>query len=447
MKKLTIFLLLLLVLVLGLNACQTAKEPAEEPVAEPTQEEPLQPFGDSSFPVLSPEEEVTSFEALRAYLPQKVGYTWVYSGFAEYGHSMQIDQRFQREDSLQMMISGLVDDMSGEIDEDLRALNLEYTLEDGRWVQSKSAPRMMGKDFRELVLLAYPLEESANWTQEVQIAGGESMTLFCEILSIDEDEQITVTYTDTKSDYFEERVFAKGIGVVSFTSVYQTEESEIEIGYDLYRDASGYPLELAVQPWLPPINKQMLYYGMGEYAHRATLVGVDYDERGRTYTVQGDFEYDGSGITGEFTIQYRVDGVAETITEHVIENTRLGEAKINSKFKDLILLTGPLETGNSWTQMVDFDGQELNMTATIIETSIADNGNKQIWVRYQVPAAGYYEGIYFEKRRFELGRGLVGFSSLMPGELPLDGKEWEDPALVEQAIANHQFGYGQNPLS
>ena len=34
----------------------------------------------------------------------------------------------------------------------------------------------------------------------------------------------------------------------------------------------------------------------------------------------------------------------------------------------------------------------------------------------------------------------------MAGELPLEGKEWDDPDMVQQALDNHQFGYGQNPL-
>ncbi len=448
MKKITVFLLVLLFLVLGLNACQSTDELGEESPGEPVLEEPAEPSvtEDPYVTSLSPEEVVASFEALRAYLPQKEGYTWVYNGFAEYGHNLHIDLRFQREDSLQMMLSGLADDMSGEMEEDLLRLSLEYTVENGRWLQNRNAPRMMGKDFKQMVLLAYPLEEGASWSQQVQTADGERMTLYSEILSIDEEERITVSYTDTMSDYFEERTFAKGVGVVSFTSLYQTDESDFEIGYALYREASGYPLELALKPWLPPMDVQMLYYGQAEYAHRATLTGVEYDERGRTYTVEGDFEYDGSGIPGDFTIQYRVDGIECSLTEHVLENTRSGEAQINSKFKDLMLLQLPLETGNSWSQTVDFDGQEVSMTATIIETSIADNGNKQIGVLYQVPAEGYHEGIYFEKRRFEMGRGLVGFSALMPGELPLEGKEWDDPAKVEQALANHQFGYGQNPM-
>jgi hypothetical protein len=448
MKKITIFLLLLLILVLGLNACQASETSEEESTGEPVQELPVEPsfIQDANLPSLSPEEEVASFEALRAYLPQKEGFTWVYSGFAEYGHTLHIDQRFQRADSLQMMISGLVDDVSGEMEEELFRLSLEFTIEHGQWVQNQNAPQMMGKDFKQLVLLTYPLEEGANWSQQVQTADGESLTLYSEILSIDDEEQIRVSYTDTGSDYYEERTFAKGLGMVAFTSLYQSEESDFEIGYALYREASGYPIEIALKPWLPPVDVQMLYYGLAEYAHRATLTGIEYDERGRIYTIEGDFEYDGSGIPGDFTVQYRVDGIECSITEHVIENTRLGEAKINSKFKDLKILQLPLETGNSWNQIVDIDGQEASMTATIIETSIADSGNKQIWILYQVPAEGYHENIYFEKRRFEMGRGLVGFSSLMPGELPLEGKEWDDPAKVEQALANQQFGYGQNPM-
>ena len=447
MKKRTIVLLSLLLLALMLNGCQSAEEPAEEPVSEPVgepAEDPGEPAVDE--PDLTPEEEAEAFEALRAYLPQKEGYVWRYNGFAEYGHTMRLDQRFQREDSLQMMLSGLADDMSGEMDEELLKLTLEYTVEDGSWTQKRNAPRMMGKEFRELDLLRYPLEAGNGWEEQVVTADGESITLVSEIESIDGDGRITVFYKDKDSDYYEKRTFAKGQGLVSFACLFQTDESDFEIGYALYRQASGYPLELAASDWLPPMDTQLLYYGLAEYAHRAMLTDVEFSEKGRTYVFEGDFEYDGSGLPGDFTVTYEIDGIRGTITEHVLENTRSGEKKINSKFQDLVILKLPLETGNSWNQTLLFDGEEKVMTATITETSIADNGNTQIKVDYEVPADGYYEGVYFEKRRFETGRGLVGFSSLMPGELPLEGKEWDDPDKVDQALANHQFGYMQNPL-
>lgn len=443
MKRITVFLLILLILVLGLDACQYSDKASVDPVEEPAVEVPVV---EPQKPSMSKEEEAEAFEVLRSYLPLKEGFVWSYDGFAEYGHTMTIEQRFQREDSLQMMITGLADDMSGEMAESLLKLDLEYTVEDGQWKQKRNAPRMMGKDIVDMVLLRCPLEVGNAWDQEVRTVEGETLYLHAEIKAIDDKENIIVRYEDTGSDYYEERTFSKGLGITSFQSLFQADDENFEIGYFLNREISGYPFELQAQSWLPPMNVMMLYYGMAEYAHRATFTDVEYEKQGRIYTVEGDFEYDGSGIPGNFTLQYEVDGNRGSVTEHVLENTRLGENKINSKFKDLIILQLPLETGNSWSQKLIFEGEEKTMTATIMETKIAENGNTQIKVDYQVPAEGYHDGIYFERRTFEKGRGLVQFSLLLPGELSLEGKEWDDPQKVEQAIDNQQFGYSQNPI-
>jgi len=445
MKRWMIAALLLTVFLVGVGCNQIDIEPEpEEPQA--SQEEEIPGTVESPVLSLSDAEEQAAFEDLRAYLPAKEGFVWYYSGYAEYGHVVELKQLYQREDSIKMVLQGEIDDVSGETDPGELEVYLEYVVENGRWIQKRDAIRMMGPDFKELILLQYPLEVGNQWIQEVQTSLGESLTLTTRIEKIDDAGAITVSYVDETSGYAQERIFSKGLGVIGAQMDQEGAETPSKMGYALYREASGYPLERAIQAWLPPKDQLMLYYGLAEYAHRATLVDIEYFDGGRRYLVEGDFEYDGSGIPGTFRVSYEVDGVKGTVREIVLENTRAGEPILNSQFPNLLMLSLPLEAGATWTQKVSWDGSEALMRATITEMRIAENGHKQIYVRYEVPASGYYQDTYFETRVFEEGRGLIGFASLMPGPLPLEGKDLTDPVKVQQALDNHQFGYGQNPL-
>ena len=89
------------------------------------------------------------------------------------------------------------------------------------------------------------------------------------------------------------------------------------------------------------------------------------------------------------------------------------------------------------------------MHARIMESTLQYNGQQQdspvIRVRYEVPGVtGYFRDTYLEERVFQAGRGMTGFSNLIPGDIGLSGKDLENEQLVEEALRQHMFGYGLN---
>lgn len=219
---------------------------------------------------------------------------------------------------------------------------------------------------------------------------------------------------------------------------------KFEIGFSIYDEMSGYPEERELKMLLPPKMLDLRYNGLAEYGHIAKWDNTYYGLDRITYEVNGSFD-DGSGIPGSFKVYYILDRKIFTVTEKVIENTRSGEKKVNSIIPDLVILKAPLSPGTSWEQQVTIDGEEYTMNAAITDCQAALNApsSSVYTVKYTVEGIpGYFNNTYIEIRKFQTGKGMVGFQKLMPGDIGLSGKDLEDEDKVEEAMMNHMFGYG-----
>lgn len=171
---------------------------------------------------------------LERYLPDQCGYSWIYWGFAEYGHWMQLDGITQVGDETIYRVSGMIEDMSeGEGGGDL-SIKLKYVVNDTVLTLVQRAPRVMDNDYQEMDLLRLPLIQGNSWTQTVTGRDGEEVDLICEIEEVEEN-QITVRYSRTDSPFYQLRVFEEGMGVVTFEKLYITQDGNFEIGYTLFR--------------------------------------------------------------------------------------------------------------------------------------------------------------------------------------------------------------------
>lgn len=384
--------------------------------------------------------------ALRKLLPEREGFRWVYSGFAEYGHSMELTEPPSLEkDRTLYHITGLVDDPSGGEAPGPFDFSLTYQIEKGRLVRVLSeGSKLMDNRFPSLELIRAPLTKGTAWQQKVQDKAGKQSNLtgtIVEVISENGVSSYRVRYEDSANSYWEERIIQEGIGVVSVELPFD----DSTIGYALYEEASGYPEQLQLNALLPPIGEQLRYFGLAEYAHSGALHPVSQTQAARVVEFIGDFE-DGSGIPGTFRVQYTLDYATGTVIEKVISNSRTGTAEVNSLMHDPIVLKLPLQAGTQWTQPVTIDGNQYTMYARIVETSLVFNGQSQdrpvTRVRYEIPGvAGYFRETYLEERVFQDGRGMIAFSKLLPGEIGLSGKDLEDEQLVKQALQQHMFGY------
>lgn len=386
---------------------------------------------------------------LRQLLPTRQGFRWVYSGFAEYGHSMELASAPVTENGkTAYSITGKVDDPSGGEAPGPLDFSLTYQIAGGKLSRSLSPnSRLLDKRFPTLELIRTPLVKGTSWKQTVQDDASKSVTLNCGIVEVTNQNNINtyrVRYDDLANNYWEERVIQDGLGVVAVELPYEGSA----IGYMLYADASGYPEQLQLNAFLPPLGEELRFVGMAEYAHTGSVQLVSQTSEAAVAEFTGEFQ-DGSGIPGTFRVQYLLDYTAGTVTEKVLSNSRSGKAEVNSLLHDPIILKLPLQAGASWDQTVNIDGSPHPLHATIRESTLQYNGQPQdrlvVRVRYEVSGVkGYFRDNYLEERVFQVGRGMIGFSKLMKGDIGLSGKDIENEQLVEEALRQHMFGYGLN---
>lgn len=247
----------LVILALVISGCAGNNQPQPGETPGPTQ--PQQP-ADTPQPTPEPTETTddtqnTQTEApddksevsaeLRALLPKREDYEWVYNGFAEYGHELELEEIEHKNGKVVYETEGEVFDMSdGESDDDF-SLSVDFIVTTDSLIQEKKGKKMMDL-FDSMVLIQLPLEEGQTWTQTVKGEGGNEIQLECTIEKVEDKDgakAYTVFYQDKDSPYYEKRVIKEGIGVIEFTRLYIQEEGEdenFEISYWLYEEASGY---------------------------------------------------------------------------------------------------------------------------------------------------------------------------------------------------------------
>jgi len=386
--------------------------------------------------------------ALQTLLPESRGYIWKYEGFAEYGHRMSLDSLFAEKGRKIYMISGNVDDMTGEGPESEYEIEYLYIIQNGELSQYAGHGKQMDSAYAELVLIRTPLDKGMTWTQTAVTKEGVEAELICEIKDIRAGDKRTyvIRYEQKDSGYHETREITENTGLTAFSRQFISDGEEHEIGFWLNKEMSGYPEEIQLKSILPQFDTELSYYGLAEYAHRVKW-SKTYDLKDRTiYEFQGSFE-DGSGIPGDFIVSYTLNRNDFTVTETVIDNTREDENLINSITGEMVILKAPLTAGNSWRYEVVVQGERYMMDAVIKETWVSLDEPYLIYyrIRYTITGiAGYFNDTYIQERVFRTGRGMTGFMQLMEGDIGISGKELEDEYLVGQALMNHMFGYSQH---
>ncbi|MCX7922349.1 MAG: hypothetical protein N3B21_10135 [Clostridia bacterium] len=227
MKKFAIILILVCTLMAGATACNgggandtgTGSEKSADVVKKPDY----------------------SKELLKMF-PDKVGTEWIYSGFAEYGHQMTLDERSKvANKGYEIKISGNIFDMSdGEAKGDF-SLALKYVFSDEAVKEIVEKGEKLPHKIKEFEILRGPLKLGNSWTQNVIINGKET-ELKAEILedTVEKDSNkrvIKVRYTakvDGMPDgiYKETRTFKEGAGLVHFENTF---DQNIEFIYSLYK--------------------------------------------------------------------------------------------------------------------------------------------------------------------------------------------------------------------
>lgn len=405
---------------------------------------------DSQSPDSRPSDQESDGEShdiaeMARLLPARPDYQWSYHGFAEYGHRMVLQEISKQGDSITYHVKGEVDDMSGgEAKRDF-SFSITYTVKPGVLIQNKTGEAMMDTPFKDLELIRTPLQKGNTWIQETAKEDGTKVTLETTITDVREENGqkiYTVVYKDTRSEYYEKREIKEGVGVLSYEKLYMDPNGNFTIGYYIYYPGTGYRNKLDINAYLPKLNTQLRYFGFAEYGHVGVLKEISNTSDNAIYEFQGKYQ-DGSGIDDEFTVRYYVDYVKGTVTEKVMSSTRFNPPEVNSKLHNLVILKTPFKQGTTWSHNTKIDGKEYKVTAKIKEYDPATGRMKVTYTVKGVP--GYFQNTYIEERTFERGRGMVGFSKLLPGDIPISKSDAKDSKKLEEALANHMFGYSLDP--
>lgn len=174
--------------------------------------------------------------SLQNMLPSNAGFFWIYWGFAEYGHELTLDEILREEGQIRYRLSGVVYDMSGGEAGGDYGISLEYVVSDGELSVSMTSERAMDNDFADMILLKLPLEIGTRWVQDVRDRNGNIVRLSSEIIQVEDGppRTVTVRYQDENSAFFQQRTFEEGRGLIRFGKLFITEESEFDIGFDLF---------------------------------------------------------------------------------------------------------------------------------------------------------------------------------------------------------------------
>ncbi|MBM7582757.1 hypothetical protein JOD02_001626 [Caldicoprobacter guelmensis] len=390
-------------------------------------------------------KEMLGIEEITQLLPARPDYQWSYNGFAEYGHRMVLQDISKQDDVIIYHVKGEVDDMSGgESNQDL-SFSVTYTVKPGVLIQNKTGRAMMDTSFKDLELIRTPLQKGNSWIQETTKEDGTPVTLKTTITDVKEENGqkiYTVVYKDTQSEYYEKREIKEGVGVLSYEKLYMDPNGNFTIGYYIYYPGTGYRNKLEIDAYLPKLNTQLRYFGLAEYGHVGVLKKISSTSDNAIYEFQGKYQ-DGSGINDKFTVRYYIDYVKGTVTEKVMSSTRFDPPEVNSKLHNLVILKTPFKQGATWSHSTRVNGKEYKVTAKIKEYDPATGRMKVTYTVKGVP--GYFQNTYIEERIFERGRGMVGFSNLMPGDIPISEADAKDSKKLGEALINHMFGYSLNP--
>lgn len=198
---------------------------------------------------------------LSALLPSKSGYSWIYNGFAEYGHSMTLKSIVDEVAKRIYTITGEVEDMSGGEGLDGGSISIRYILSGNSLIQEKTEQRMLDSKFNSLILIKTPLVEGTTWTQDAIDKNGHTISINAIIKKVQIVDggktQYTVYYDDVNSDYFEERIIREGVGVVSAQKLLELSDTSFSAGYNLY--ISGILKESPIVLYFPNALADQVY--------------------------------------------------------------------------------------------------------------------------------------------------------------------------------------------
>jgi hypothetical protein len=142
------------------------------------------------------------------------------------------------------------------------------------------------------------------------------------------------------------------------------------------------------------------YNGFAEYGHRMEIESIDEESSKTTYSILGEVD-DMSG--GESGLDMDMDFTYVIMEGKLFQYTGSGR-QMDSTFKEMVLITTPLEEGNEWTQKA-ITREDVEVELDCMIEAVIDDGTYV--VRYEQKDSNYYE-----VRHIRIDTGIILFERL-----------------------------------
>lgn len=180
-----------------------------------------------------------SHNKLNSFFPQEVGYKWIYNGFAEYGHIMELDNIVREDDRLEYYIRGEVQDASGFPPTEKHKFEIKYSVGKGVVREHIVKPGRLPHKITEFDIIREPLIKGNSWKGNVYL-DEKKVELKSIIIDIGKDVnnknfvkiKYEAPYKGMPNDtYTETRVFREGKGIQYFENTFN---KDVLFNYQLF---------------------------------------------------------------------------------------------------------------------------------------------------------------------------------------------------------------------
>ncbi len=177
---------------------------------------------------------------LASLFPEE-NFKWAYKGNDDYYHEMMLESIKSDEKEMIYKIVGEVRkpaNISGNY-----TIELFYKIVGNSVIQVRNADMMIDSEYNNITLIKSPLEVGTMWQDVVKDKDGNKAHIEAKITEIKNDPKgkiYNVVYVNSKTGYSEVRQIMEHYGVIAFVKVLNMNGMDIEQGYGLYGEGSGY---------------------------------------------------------------------------------------------------------------------------------------------------------------------------------------------------------------
>lgn len=165
----------------------------------------------------------------------------------------------------------------------------------------------------------------------------------------------------------------------------------------------------SIEDYFPTDNTYRSYHGYAEAGFEVVYYDFEQNDEMTVYKYMGAMNDERAAVEDaerSFVVTYTITG--DRVVEHVENSDPIAESENNvySKIEDMVVLSGEIKEGNSWTQEIELDGNKTEAVTEI--TEVTEDSFKTVTT---AEAEGYKDGKYTEERVYTKGVGLASFSN------------------------------------